>query len=87
MQKRRKERNRAKYGLGGPVPDAPTMEEFECLLGESPTNYPRGEGIENMERELHSAQIDTIVYEQETAEKTSIFTSRKSVEASAEVLE
>ena len=48
------------------IPDAPTLEEFECLLGESPTNYPRGEGVENMESELHSAAIDTEVYEKES---------------------
>lgn len=45
------------------------MEEFECLLGESPTNYPKGEGVENMESELHSAAIDTDVYEKEIAER------------------
>lgn len=50
------------------IPDAPTLEEFECLLGESPTNYPRGEGIENMESELHSAAIDTEIYEKESTE-------------------
>lgn len=48
------------------IPDAPTLEEFECLLGESPTNYPRGEGIENMESELHSAATDTEIYEKES---------------------
>ncbi|KAJ8664218.1 hypothetical protein QAD02_024467 [Eretmocerus hayati] len=41
-------------------------EEFECLLGESPTNYPRGEGVENMESELHSAAMDTGFCEKET---------------------
>lgn len=45
------------------------MEEFECLLGESPTNFPKGVGIENMESELHSASIDTEVYEQQTVER------------------
>lgn len=40
------------------VSDVQTLEEFECLLGESPTNYPKGESIENMESELHSASID-----------------------------
>lgn len=45
------------------IPDAPTLEEFECLLGESPTNYPKGEGVENMESELHLAAIDTEIYE------------------------
>lgn len=46
------------------VSDVQTLEEFECLLGESPTNYPKGESIENMESELHSASIDTEIYEQ-----------------------
>ncbi|KMQ96888.1 ectopic p granules protein 5-like protein, partial [Lasius niger] len=51
------------------VPDAPTLEEFECLLGESPTNYPKGEAVEDIESELHSAAIDTEVYEKQAAEK------------------
>ncbi|XP_043670805.1 ectopic P granules protein 5 homolog isoform X1 [Vespula pensylvanica] len=51
------------------IPDAPTLEEFECLFGESPTNYPKGECVENMESELHSAAIDTEIYEKEAAEK------------------
>lgn len=46
------------------------MEEFECLLEESPTNYPKGEGIENMESELHSAAIDTELYEQQSIQTT-----------------
>lgn len=45
------------------------MEEFECLLGESPTNYPKGEAVEDIESELHSAAIDTEVYEKQAAEK------------------
>ncbi|XP_063978440.1 ectopic P granules protein 5 homolog isoform X2 [Diachasmimorpha longicaudata] len=56
-QKRKK--NGRSFYLDHQIPDAPTMEEFECLLGESPTNYPRVEGVENMESELHSAAIDT----------------------------
>ena len=52
------------------IPDAPTLEEFECLLGESPTNYPKGEGIENMESELHLAANDTGSYEKETSHIT-----------------
>ncbi|KAH0560783.1 ectopic P granules protein 5 homolog isoform X1 [Cotesia glomerata] len=64
-QRRKKEKSRA-YNIDRQVPDAPTMEEFECLLGESPTNYPRVEGIANMESELHSAAIDTSIYEKET---------------------
>ncbi|XP_051171464.1 ectopic P granules protein 5 homolog isoform X2 [Leptopilina boulardi] len=63
-QKKKKDRIRTSH-LSREIPDAPTLEEFECLLGESPTNYPRGEGIENMESELHSAAIDTEVYENE----------------------
>lgn len=51
------------------IPDVPTLEEFECLLGESPTSYPKGESIENVESELHSASIDTQIYEQRTAER------------------
>ncbi|XP_058795354.1 ectopic P granules protein 5 homolog isoform X2 [Phymastichus coffea] len=61
-QRKKKDRTRS-AALERNIPDAPTLEEFECLLGESPTNYPRGEGIENMESELHSAAIDTEVYE------------------------
>lgn len=57
-QKRKKNHSRP-FQLDRQIPDAPTMEEFECLLGESPTNYPRVEGVENMESELHSAAIDT----------------------------
>ncbi|KAK0092983.1 hypothetical protein PV326_000174 [Microctonus aethiopoides] len=64
-QRRKKERARS-YNLERQLPDAPTMEEFECLLGESPTNYPKVEGIENMESELHSAAIDTKIFEKET---------------------
>lgn len=45
------------------------MEEFECLLGESPTNYPKGEAVEDIESELHSAAIDTEVYEKQAAEE------------------
>lgn len=51
------------------IPDAPTLEEFECLLGESPTNYPKGEAVEDIESELHSAAIDTEVYEKQAAEE------------------
>lgn len=62
LQKRKKDRSRVQ-NLSTIVPDAPTLEEFECLLGESPTNYPRVEGVENMESELHAAAIDTEIYE------------------------
>lgn len=64
------------------MPDAPTMEEFECLLGESPTNYPRVEGIENMESELHSAAIDTEIFEadQEPTENTELPEVHQSVD-------
>lgn len=50
------------------IPDVPTLEEFECVLEESPTNYPKGEGVENMESELHSAAIDTELYEKQTVQ-------------------
>ncbi|XP_024941283.1 ectopic P granules protein 5 homolog isoform X2 [Cephus cinctus] len=67
-QKKKRERGRS-ITLESQIPDAPTLEEFECLLGESPTNYPRVEAVENMESELHSAAIDTEVYEKEAAER------------------
>ncbi|XP_011143291.1 ectopic P granules protein 5 homolog isoform X2 [Harpegnathos saltator] len=67
-QKKKREKQRQSI-LEHQIPDAPTLEEFECLLGESPTNYPKGEGVENMESELHSAAIDTDVYEKEIAER------------------
>ena len=67
MQKKKKDRIRSS-ALERQIPDAPTLEEFECLLGESPTNYPKGEGIENMESELHSAAIDTEVFEKENTD-------------------
>ncbi|XP_016841839.1 ectopic P granules protein 5 homolog isoform X2 [Nasonia vitripennis] len=66
-QKKRRDRIRS-AALERQTPDPRTCEEFECLLGESPTNYPKGEGIENMESELHSAAIDTGVYEKESTE-------------------
>lgn len=50
------------------IPDVPTLEEFECVLEESPTNYPKGEGVENMESELHSAAIDTELYEKQSVQ-------------------
>ncbi|KAG7211797.1 hypothetical protein KM043_011028 [Ampulex compressa] len=67
-QKKRREKTKQSV-LERQIPDAPTLEEFECLLGESPTNYPKGEGVENMESELHSASIDTELYEKEAAER------------------
>ena len=63
FQKKKEEK---KLSIEQQIPDVPTLEEFECLLEESPTNYPKGEGIENMESELHSAAIDTELYEQQT---------------------
>ncbi|XP_014203959.1 ectopic P granules protein 5 homolog isoform X2 [Copidosoma floridanum] len=66
-QKKKKDRLRS-ITLDRQIPDAPTLEEFECLLGESPTNYPKAEGVENMESELHSAAIDdTEIYEKENS--------------------
>ncbi|XP_020300063.1 ectopic P granules protein 5 homolog isoform X2 [Pseudomyrmex gracilis] len=72
MEKQRQKKKRDKSHqsiLDHQIPDAPTLEEFECLLGESPTNYPKGEAVENIESELHSAAIDTEIYEKEAAEK------------------
>ncbi|XP_012225114.2 ectopic P granules protein 5 homolog isoform X2 [Linepithema humile] len=67
-QKKKRDKSRRSF-LEHQIPDAPTLEEFECLLGESPTNYPKGEAVEDIESELHSAAIDTEVYEKEAAEK------------------
>ncbi|XP_012284320.1 ectopic P granules protein 5 homolog isoform X2 [Orussus abietinus] len=69
-QKKKRDRVQSITRLDSQVPDAPTLEEFECLLGESPSNYPRVEGVENMESELHLAAIDTEIYEREAAENT-----------------
>ncbi|KAL0115562.1 hypothetical protein PUN28_010822 [Cardiocondyla obscurior] len=69
-QKQKKKRDRTRHSfLEHQIPDAPTLEEFECLLEESPTNYPKGKSVENIESELHSAAIDTEVYEKEAAER------------------
>ncbi|XP_011351380.2 ectopic P granules protein 5 homolog isoform X3 [Ooceraea biroi] len=68
LQKRKRNKLRQSI-LEHQIPDAPTLEEFECLLGESPTNYPKGEAVENIESELHSAAIDTEIYEKEAAER------------------
>ncbi|KAK1120451.1 hypothetical protein K0M31_012430 [Melipona bicolor] len=65
-QRQKKKEEKIKLSIEQQIPDVPTLEEFECLLEESPTNYPKGEGIENMESELHSAAIDTELYEQQT---------------------
>ncbi|XP_043252581.1 ectopic P granules protein 5 homolog isoform X1 [Colletes gigas] len=71
LKQQKKGKNKTKkYSIEQQIPDAPTLEEFECLLGESPTNFPKGVGIENMESELQSASIDTEIYEQQTVEKT-----------------
>ena len=40
------------------------------LLGESSSSFAKGEGVENMESELHSAAIDTGSYEKEKLIKT-----------------
>jgi len=68
LQKKKRDKLRQSI-LEHQIPDAPTLEEFECLLGESPTNYPKGEAVENIESELHSAAIDTEIYEKEAAER------------------
>ncbi|XP_020712165.2 ectopic P granules protein 5 homolog isoform X2 [Athalia rosae] len=89
-QKRKKERNRVS-NLHAIVPDAPTLEEFECLLGESPTNYPRVEGVENMESELHAAAHDTEIYERandvpkSTDSDNEVILERRSVLSSQEL--
>lgn len=82
FQKKKKDRIRS---IERQIPDAPTLEEFECLLGESPTNYPRGEGIENMESELHSAAIDTEFYENVSNNQHSCNDSIKEEEKEKEV--
>ncbi|XP_012532933.1 ectopic P granules protein 5 homolog isoform X2 [Monomorium pharaonis] len=72
MEKQRQKKKRGKLRhsiLEHQIPDAPTLEEFECLLGESPTNYPKGEAVEDIESELHSAAIDTEIYEKQAAER------------------
>lgn len=70
------------------IPDAPTLEEFECLLGESPTNYPKGEAVEDIESELHSAAIDTEIYEKQAAERAAHEKKySQQVETTNEVLE
>ncbi|XP_076670129.1 ectopic P-granules autophagy protein 5 isoform X3 [Andrena cerasifolii] len=69
-KQRQKRKGKSKHRtIEQQIPDVPTLEEFECLLGESPTSYPKGESIENVESELHSASIDTQIYEQRTAEE------------------
>ncbi|XP_018355471.1 PREDICTED: ectopic P granules protein 5 homolog isoform X4 [Trachymyrmex septentrionalis] len=69
-QRQKKKRDKLRHSiLEHQIPDAPTLEEFECLLGESPTNYPKGEAVEDIESELHSAAIDTEIYEKQAAER------------------
>ncbi|XP_011705151.1 PREDICTED: ectopic P granules protein 5 homolog [Wasmannia auropunctata] len=69
-QRQKKKRDKSRHStLAHRIPDAPTLEEFECLLGESPTNYPKGEAVEDIESELHSAAIDTEIYEKQAAER------------------
>lgn len=84
-QRKKKDRMRA-AAIERNIPDAPTLEEFECLLGESPTNYPRGEGIENMESELHSAAIDTEVYEKVCEKENTSILVDTTVEESTSLL-
>lgn len=84
QQKKKKDRLRS-APFERQIPDAPTLEEFECLLGESPTNYPRGEGIENMESELHSAAIDMGVYEREATATTEILIDTAEEETNCDV--
>uniref|UniRef100_V9IHV8 Uncharacterized protein n=1 Tax=Apis cerana TaxID=7461 RepID=V9IHV8_APICE len=65
---RKKREEKSKFSMEQQIPDVPTLEEFECVLEESPTNYPKGEGVENMESELHSAAIDTELYEKQSVQ-------------------
>ncbi|XP_076238292.1 ectopic P-granules autophagy protein 5 [Calliopsis andreniformis] len=70
-QRQKKGKDKSKhFSMEQRISDVQTLEEFECLLGESPTNYPKGESIENMENELHSASIDTEIYERQTIEQS-----------------
>ncbi|XP_003703213.1 ectopic P-granules autophagy protein 5 isoform X2 [Megachile rotundata] len=50
------------------VPEVPMVEKHKCFSNESSVIYPKGECIENMESELHSAAIDTEIYEQQSAQ-------------------
>lgn len=86
QQKKKRDRLRQSI-LQYQIPDAPTLEEFECLLGESPTNYPKGEAVEDIESELHSAAIDTEVYEKQAAEEAAYEKERslQNVETTNEV--
>ncbi|KAM0728306.1 Ectopic P granules protein 5-like protein [Formica fusca] len=87
-QKQKKKRDRLRQSmLQHQIPDAPTLEEFECLLGESPTNYPKGEAVEDIESELHSAAIDTEIYEKQAAEEAAYEKERTlQVETTGEIL-
>ncbi|XP_071650229.1 ectopic P granules protein 5 homolog isoform X2 [Temnothorax longispinosus] len=81
-QRQKKKRDKSRRSiLEHQIPDAPTLEEFECLLGESPTNYPKGEAVEDIESELHSAAIDTEVYEKQAAERAAQKKCGQEVEA------
>ncbi|CAK9832986.1 Ectopic P granules protein 5 homolog [Anthophora retusa] len=71
-QRQKKGKEKRKFSIEQQIPDVPTLEEFECLLEESSTNYPTGEGVENMESELHSAAIDTENYEEQFMETTTV---------------
>lgn len=45
------------------------LNEFECLLGESSTNYPKDEAVENIKIKVDSTAIDTEVYGEAKLEK------------------
>lgn len=87
LRSQKKKRDRLRQSmLQHQIPDAPTLEEFECLLGESPTNYPKGEAVEDIESELHSAAIDTEIYEKQAAEEAAYEKERTlQVETTGEV--
>ncbi|KAF7993173.1 hypothetical protein HCN44_006233 [Aphidius gifuensis] len=67
------------------VDDTTTLEEFECLLGESPANYVQIQSVDNMESELHSAAIDNELHEKVNTQ-VSITDENKKVSLQKEIL-
>ncbi|XP_034176460.2 ectopic P-granules autophagy protein 5 isoform X1 [Osmia lignaria lignaria] len=70
-QKKEKDKTR-KFPVKQHIPEVPMVEKHKCFSSESSITYPKGECIENMESELHSAAIDTEEYEQQSAQTTVI---------------
>lgn len=70
-QKKEKDKTK-KFPIKQHVPEVPMVENHKCFPSESSITYPKGECIENMESELHSAAIDTEEYEQQSAQTTVI---------------